>query len=600
MDGKVPEQEPAGEAKPNGRASALSVPTPTRPSGSRGRAIDGLPELLAQASGLETEMQTIADTALRVLACRSVAIYALADDEPRGQTRLAPLATAGTVDRFRGPGVGLAHLAVSHWLSHSTDVCGWISGQGVTILPILYQRECVGAVAVQHGEQGMPADARLRDLGNLIGLAALAIANHRLRAEGRRRIAELRGLQEIGRITGIGVSAESMLDGIFEASTSILSYDTASLFVVDEANGVLRLSASRNIPPEVARRSQFRIGEGIVGWVIAQDRPAIVPDTLRDARFRLAGVRRRRPHSLLVVPLRMHGQVIAALSFARHSPNAFTDHDLSLAEVIAGYAAHAMEHAHLAKTVAEVQSLRQGAELLATISHDVRAPLSLIRVVVDLLREHMPNMDAQQLELLDTMARASDQLGKMINAVLETSRLEASLLRLEPEPVCLAELAQEVVTALSWRAGSEHRLLVNVPPALLVYADPTQLHRVVSNLVDNAIKYSPGGGDVVVQAREGDGGVLVSVADQGVGIAREHLSQVFERFYRAPQTSTASESFGLGLYICKRIVEAHGGRIWVESCPNCGSTFTFWLPSEVPFRSPAPPTRGGGDDSQVG
>lgn len=548
---------------------------------SRGRALDGIPELLADADGLEAELQIIADALRRVVAGQSISIAILPDGAAKDSTKLTVLVSTREPGSSGWPAEELAQLALARWLKRPASSRAWISSEGCTVLPIVYQRECVGTVSIEHGDLGMPTDARLRDLGNLIGLAALTIAHHRLKSESTRRLAEMAALRQVGQVVSAGLSADRVLDGIFVASAEILSFDTASLFVVDTDQGILRLAASRNIPAEIARNCQFQIGEGVVGWVIAQARPAIVPDTLKDERFALSsGPRRRRAHSLLVVPLRMRGEVIAAVSFARHQPNAFSDHDLELAEVIATYAAQALEHARLTKTAAEVDSLRQGAELLSSISHDVRAPLSLIKVVVGLLRHEFPSMDAQQLDLLNKIGRASDQLGKMINAALETSRLESNLLKLSPEWLRLRELVDDVTTALTWKVSAKQKLVIDVPVDLDVWCDPTQLHRVLSNLVDNAIKYSPNGGDVTIRGWREEDGLLISVSDHGMGIDEDQVGQVFERYYRGAGEASASTGFGLGLYICKRIVEAHHGAIRAESRLGVGSTFTIWIPAD--------------------
>lgn len=554
------------------RAQALELPRD-----SRGRAIDGIPELLADSEGLDEELRVIAEALRRVVGSHGLALYVLEADDEAIPPRVVVGALAGDYALGHELVAEAVPVAVERWGGRTEASGDLLPVDGGTVLPIRYRGECVGALAIEHGEEGLPGGARLNDIGNLLGLAALTIANHRLRRDGSRRLAEIQALREVGRIVGVGPSAVSVLEGIFGAAAEILSYDTASLFVVDEAEGVLRLAASRNISPAAARRSRFRIGEGVVGWVIAQERPATVPDTLKDARYQLAGTRRRKPHSLLVVPLRARGRVIAALSFSRHHPNAFSSHDLDLAEVIAAYAAQALEHSRLAKAAAEAESLREGAELLASISHDIRGPLNMMRVVTDLLQRQFPTLDAQQTELLSQIAAASEQLGSMINAALETSRLEASLAALEPTRVRLAELAHSVVSGLAWRAGSQHRLVLDVPPALEVEVDPTQFYRVLANLVDNAIKYSPGGGEVVVRGRRCAEGVRIGVSDQGVGIDPAHVGRLFERFYRPPGHSRP-DSFGLGLYICKRIVDAHSGTIGVESAPGRGSEFVVTLP----------------------
>jgi signal transduction histidine kinase len=273
----------------------------------------------------------------------------------------------------------------------------------------------------------------------------------------------------------------------------------------------------------------------------------------------------------------MRGAVIAALSFSRHRANAFTQHDVELAEVVAAYAAQALEHARLSRSAAEVESLRQGTELLTSLAHDVRAPLNLIRYVVEILRDEFPAAGSQQLDLFDQVAVASRQLGQLVNMVLETSRLESSLLALAPEPVELARLVEQVALSLGWRKTPRHALEYDVPEGLVIQADPIQIYRLLANLIDNALKYSPSGGRIMIAGRRLAEGVELSVSDEGIGIPSEHLDRLFERFQRATDLA-AKESFGLGLYTCRRIAEAHGGRIEVHSELGRGSTFTAFFP----------------------
>lgn len=544
----------------------------------RGRAIDGLPEQIAGADDLGTRLRIIADAIGRVTGCEGLALYALAEGDAAASSHLEPVALSGSATRHALPEHALVQRVAASWLRMPPEPTTRVSSGNVTIMPILYLRECVGVVVLDHGDDALPADNRLLDLGNLVGLAALAIADHRLRAEGRRMLEELRAIRGIGQAVSSVPTVGDTLDVIFAASAEILAFDTASLFVIDEEMGELRIARSRNLPPEIVARCRFRIGEGIVGWVVAQNQPAVVPDTLQDIRFKLSGSRRRRGHSLLVVPLRLNGRVIAALSFARHRPNAFGPRDLELAEVIAAYAAQSLEHARLAKAAAEVETLRQGAELLAGVSHDIRAPLTLIRVVVGLLHHQFPDADARQTELLQTISRAANQLGNLVNAVLETSRLDASLTKLKAESVRVASLAETAFATLSWRATDRHKLTSDIPSDLAVTGDATQLQRVLTNLVDNALKYSPDGGAISIRAGAAGDHAEIVVADEGVGIPADRQARIFEQFQRGADGIASRESFGLGLYVCRRIVEAHGGSIDVASEVGQGSRFTVRLP----------------------
>jgi signal transduction histidine kinase len=167
----------------------------------------------------------------------------------------------------------------------------------------------------------------------------------------------------------------------------------------------------------------------------------------------------------------------------------------------------------------------------------------------------------------------------LIEDLLESSLLDAGMLELELEPVQVPSLVTEVVAEVR-QTATRHRFVVEFPSdSPLVQADPTHLARVVRNLLENAVKYSPQGGLIVVRGETQPQQILISIADQGIGIAPEHLNRLFEKFFRVRTDATRSTiGSGLGLPIARTIVEAHGGKIWAESEMGRGSTFYVTLP----------------------
>jgi signal transduction histidine kinase len=172
-----------------------------------------------------------------------------------------------------------------------------------------------------------------------------------------------------------------------------------------------------------------------------------------------------------------------------------------------------------------------------------------------------------------------DILQDLIHDLLESSIIDAGLLKLEPQPVMLPRVAQDVVDDVMHRT-QKHRFLVDFPDRFpIVDADPQRVEQVLRNLVDNAVKYSPQGGLVVVRGEVGEDEVTISVADQGVGIAPEHLNRLFEKFFRVESgLGRHVVGSGLGLPISRTIVEGHGGRIWAESQVGEGTVLYFTLP----------------------
>jgi signal transduction histidine kinase len=177
----------------------------------------------------------------------------------------------------------------------------------------------------------------------------------------------------------------------------------------------------------------------------------------------------------------------------------------------------------------------------------------------------------------DSLLRNAKRMKSMIDELVESARLEAGRLEMHIEPTDLAHLIYDIAERVGVpeeRARIRVEIPEYVPPAM---ADPAYVERAIVNLITNGLKYSAEDAPVIVRARQSDGTAVVSVTDQGIGIAQEEMDQLFKRYYRSGATKSR-EGLGLGLYITRLIVEAHGGRIWVESTPGKGSTFYFTLP----------------------
>lgn len=217
--------------------------------------------------------------------------------------------------------------------------------------------------------------------------------------------------------------------------------------------------------------------------------------------------------------------------------------------------------------------------LLHTISHDLRTPLTIInghaQVVEDAITE--AGVDGEIQQSMDAIRRSIERMDRMIQDLVDAARAEGGQLELKRQPVDLRAYLDNLLTR-SAAALDTARIRLEVPADLpAVSADYNRLERIAINLLSNALKFSDPGTPVLVRARQTDGEVEVSVADHGPGIAPEDVPHLFERFYRAPG-DRKTEGIGLGLYIARRLVEAHGGRIWVESEVGKGSTFSFTLP----------------------
>ncbi|MBC6937837.1 MAG: PAS domain S-box protein [Chloroflexi bacterium] len=242
---------------------------------------------------------------------------------------------------------------------------------------------------------------------------------------------------------------------------------------------------------------------------------------------------------------------------------------------------------HLSNIIANVRDItnfRQAQEMqnvfISTISHELKTPVALIKGYAGTLNREDATWDPQVIrEGLTVIEDEADRLTELIENLLATSKLKAERMRLDLSDVRLDQLAAQVVERFRTQT-QQHELVLNFPPDFpIIQGDETRLRQVLDNLVSNAIKYSPNGGMIEIGGGVDDETVTVFVRDQGVGIPEREQERLFERFYRVDDTlSRRTKGTGLGLYLARTIIEAHGGRIRVKSKPGQGSTFYFTLP----------------------
>lgn len=234
----------------------------------------------------------------------------------------------------------------------------------------------------------------------------------------------------------------------------------------------------------------------------------------------------------------------------------------------------------LAQANAELQKLdRMRSEFVSLVSHQLRAPLMNMYGAVDHIETSCPAMTVTCTRMLPIMNQQVERLDHLVRDVLNMTRIESGALVLELEPISILPVVQQVVEQVRARTTQRPFHLPTKPGLPLVFADRDQVAEVLVNLLDNADKYSPLGQEVVIDVRADQTEVTLSVRDFGPGLSLADLERVFEKFHRTDSSdSQAVYGYGLGLYICRRLVEAQGGRIWAENHPKGGAIFSFALP----------------------
>jgi signal transduction histidine kinase len=323
----------------------------------------------------------------------------------------------------------------------------------------------------------------------------------------------------------------------------------------------------------------------------ASQRPLYVSDVAAAYPEHADAYRRAHVGPVLIAPITAGARRVGVLEvFAPREP-IFAEDDLEFVQLMAQQAAVLLESRTLIDDAARVRAQEESARLkedfISAAAHDLKTPLTTIMAQAQLL-ERRAERDGRSSELpgLRRLVRETAQLSRLVEELLDASRLERGALPIHLEDGDLAAIVREV--AERERPGSE-RIEAAAEGPLRGRFDPERMRQLVGNLVENALKYSPAESPVEVRAWEEDGSARLAVRDHGIGIPSEDMAHVFERFRRGSNVDHRRFSgIGLGLYICKGIAEQHGGRIWAESAAGRGTTFHVALPLEVPSTEARP------------
>jgi signal transduction histidine kinase len=391
---------------------------------------------------------------------------------------------------------------------------------------------------------------------------------------------ELNAVYAIARIVAETFDTEAGLDAVFRLARTIFIFDTVALYIQDEESGILEptyasaLGRGRSREAELtwgepAATEAFRLGETILRQ---EDAGPTVTD--RD---------RRRDY--LGLPLLVGGRTVGSLVFGRFGGPSYPSEHIRLAEFVAWHVGQLLENRRLSRRVASLEAQRELArmqdEFISTISHELRTPLGFIKgYVTTLMREDAKWDPEKRAEFLLIIDDEADRLTELIDNLLDSSRLETGILSMTIEPTKIAPVVRDSINRIQG-VHQEMKITSELNPDLPIVAiDSTRIAQVLNNMLSNAYKYAPGS-DVIIRCQPQENMILVEVKDNGPGIPSDHLAHLFERFYRVPSNSTARGT-GLGLYISRKIIEAHGGEIGVMSELGVGTQFYFTIPAADP------------------
>jgi signal transduction histidine kinase len=428
------------------------------------------------------------------------------------------------------------------------QVISTILGAGwLLAVPILRQNRAIGVLLVVRKPWAPPFDSFDEQKALLIA-AQVASVLHRTELHDELE-QQLRETTLVHRFAVQAVGAKSINDVawyLLESVRSRFDYDRGVVFVADPTSRTSLTPVAHFHP---------RSGDGMGGNATSE--------------------------SHLSVPLNYGDLRVGSLEIHRSATSPFTADESRVAQTLAHQAAVAMQNLRLREESGKASAYRDldraKTDLMNSVSHDLRGPLANIKGYAAMLVDPGAPMPAdEQLLYLQTIEEEADRLKDLLDHLLDLSKIEAGMLHLATEPVSVLRVARAVVRSIT---STSHEFETLIPEDQFVRADGRRFRQVLQNLTENAVKYSPGGGRIRLTAQAGESEIVISVSDQGVGVPRHQWDRIFRPYQRADGPSTVHVSgSGLGLAICKGIVEAHGGRIWIESEPDVGSTFSFTLP----------------------
>ena len=473
-------------------------------------------------------------------------------------------------------------------------------------VPMVRGQETVGLISVTHAEPGPFASAHTELLKTFADQAVIAIENVRLfkelqeknraltqaHAQVTEALEQQTATSEILQVISgsptniqpvfdtIVQSAARLCDGMFAA---LHRFDGELLYWVAQHNFTVEgLALMRKRYPMRPIR-ETSVGRAVIDRTVIhisdfESNPYSPPSSREIARA--FGYR-----SQITVPMLREGQPVGAISVARQD-GPFSQAQIKLLQTFADQAVIAIENVRLFKELEAANrelaaASQHKSEFLANMSHELRTPLNAIIGFSEVLTDRMfGELNEKQEEYLKDIYASGTHLLSLINDILDLSKIEAGRMELELTEFDLPTAIENALMLVRERVGRRSIALhTNIDDRLgQIQADERKVRQVVLNLLSNAIKFTPEGGRIEVGAVSKDGSVEISVSDTGIGIAPEDQEKVFEEFRQVGAAAKKVEGTGLGLTLCRKFVELHGGRIWVKSQEGVGSTFAFTLP----------------------
>ncbi len=410
-------------------------------------------------------------------------------------------------------------------------------------------------------------------------------------------IKRLQALQEISVLLNSTLDTREVLERALESTVELLRAEASSVFLRDPVTEDLVFYAITGEKKSFLEGFRVPKGQGIVGWVVENRRPQLVPDASKDPRFfsivdKKIGFQTR---TLLCVPLITKDRVLGALEVVNCKDGGhFSDEDIPFLETLGNHVATALDNALLYRELSQahetLKTLDQiKSHVINVVSHELRTPTSLIQSFHELLKSGLLGaLQPKQHEALERMEAGLRWLNRIITNVTNVALLDRQQAQFQVQSFDLAAMIRETVAEMTPLFDQRHQTYSTngTENEVKVDGDPNQIRHVLHNLLLNAIRFTPDEGHIQAALESFESEVRVAISENGIGIPKEEFNRIFDQFFHAQRSTShssgtiefKSSGLGLGLAIAKRIIEMHRGRIWVESEVGKGSTFYFTLP----------------------